>query len=259
MCDIMICKAPVKWGQNCIQCEQCSGIMLGVCTPTCTPVLLGFVVSVVNLSPALWAFNPCPTKSHLHVIPSVLEDTLLQDQDDDPGAPLATSSLTDTSSSFNHHQKPCRNNLKCAVINCNGLYDKIPQLETFIDFHKSDIIIGTESHLKANILTTEITPPGFATFCKDWLNIKKGGVFIMVKNDLIATQCNIVECEAAELLWSELHLQGRKPPITGSFYRPPKSPASNLQHLANSLEEIESQFKVTILIIGGDFNLANID
>ena len=60
----------------------------------------------------------------------------------------------------------------------------------------------------------------------------------MIKNDLIATQCNIIESEAADLLWIELHLQRRKPLVTGSFYRPQKSPASNLQHLANSLEEI---------------------
>ena len=104
-----------------------AGIMLSVwtclsrnmrCTPTL--VLLGFVVSVVNLPPALWAFNPCPTQESSNSF-SVLEVTLLQDP----------SSPTDTSSSFNQHQKPCRNNLKWAVINCDGLYDKIPQLETY--------------------------------------------------------------------------------------------------------------------------------
>lgn len=80
----------------------------------------------------------------------------------------------------------------------------------------------------------------------------------MVKDDLIANECNIITTEA-ELIWVELHIKGYKPLIIGSFYRPPNSPPANIQHLSDSLASIQSKFKNAILIVGGDFNLADID
>ena len=63
----------------------------------------------------------------------------------------------------------------------------------------------------------------------------------------------------AELTWVELHIQGRKPLIIGSFYRPPNSAPSNLELLATSLRNTQAKFKNAILLIAGDFNLADID
>eukprot|EP00057_Strongylocentrotus_purpuratus_P009574 XP_011664048.1 PREDICTED: uncharacterized protein LOC105438213 [Strongylocentrotus purpuratus] len=127
-----------------------------------------------------------------------------------------------------------------------------------IDNLKPDVIIGTESHLKPNILTAEITPPGFTTYRKDRIHARKGGVFDMVKDDLITTECKFVE-SGAEVLFIELNIQGFKKLIIGSFYRPPNSDLANLHGLAQSLSDICAKFKDPILIVGGDFNLADVD
>lgn len=104
----------------------------------------------------------------------------------------------------------------------------------------------------------EITPPGFTTYRKDRASGWKGGVFIMIRNHLIATECNISVSEA-ELLWIEIHIQGHRPLIIGSFYRPPNSAPSNLQQLADNIVEIQHKFKNAVLVVAGDFNLGDID
>ena len=80
----------------------------------------------------------------------------------------------------------------------------------------------------------------------------------MTKVDLITSACNIVNTNA-ELTWVELHIQGRKSLNIGSFYRPPNSAPSNLEQPATSLRDIQAKFKNAILLIAGDFNLADID
>ncbi|XP_033628827.1 uncharacterized protein LOC117291298 [Asterias rubens] len=177
---------------------------------------------------------------------------------DELGSPIATSSPNPAD-----RAKPVKNSsqhrkIKTLVINCDGLCNKLPQLESLIDHHKADVIVGTESHLKNAIFTSETTPPGFVTYQRDRIQGKKGGVCIMVKDDLIASECNIITTEA-ELIWVELHIKGYKRLIIGSFYRPPNSPPANIQHLSDSLASIQSKFKNAILIVGGDFNLADID
>ena len=52
---------------------------------------------------------------------------------------------------------------------------------------------------------------------------------------------------------------GSKPLIIGAFYRPPKSPVTNLEHLTTFLADIQTKFKNAVVIVAGDFNLADID
>jgi hypothetical protein len=223
-------------------------------------------------SSIVWMCSECGLPNSVSNLPSIfdispdllsnsfshLEDSLSDEEH--IGQPVATSSPTGTR--YPNRQTPptkhTNRKLKAIVINCDGLYSKIPLLENVIDEQKPDIIIGTESHLKSHIFTAEITPPGFVTYRKDRLIGRKGGVFIMVSDRLIASECNITVSEA-ELLWIEIHVQGCKPLIIGSFYRPPSSAPSNLHALSDSIDEIQQKYKNAVVVIGGDFNLADID
>ena len=80
----------------------------------------------------------------------------------------------------------------------------------------------------------------------------------MIKDDLITLACNIVITDA-KLTWVAPHIQGRKPLIIGSFYRPSNSAPSNLEQLATSLRNTQAKFKNAILLIAGNFNLADTD
>ena len=272
----LVCSKPAKWGQSCLQCDSCDGWYHTECMDM--PVQLYEHYANSNIA---WICSSCgqsnvspPAFNTLTGLPlsnsfSFLDTTVAHDQ---PHAAFEDSLQEDraSNSSFeepnppNHQSNAGKrrshnpHNLKCIVVNCDGLYNKVPDLQVLIDKHKPDVIIGTESHLKSTILTPEITPPGFSTFRRDREESNKGGVFIMVKENLIATECNVISTEA-EQLWIELHIQGHRPLVIGSFYRPPKSPATNLQELSSTLPDIKAKFKNAVIILAGDFNLADVD
>ena len=207
---------------------------------------------IPNISPSLFHTFTGITLTNSF---SSLEDTVLSDE---IGSAVATSSPISTQSQSTQNKSKHQRKLKALVINFDGLSNKVPELETMIDRHKLDIIIGTESHLNSTMFTSEVSPPGFVTFRRDRPSGKKGDVIIMIKDDIIAAECNIIKTDA-ELIWIEIHIQGQKPLIIGAFYRPPKSPVTNLEHLATSLADIQTKFKNAVVIVAGDFNLADID
>ena len=144
------------------------------------------------------------------------------------------------------------------MVNCDGLRNKLPHLESLVHTHHPDIIIGTESQLKSSIFTSEITPSGFVTYRKGRVQGNKGGVFIIVKDDAIATECNLIKTDS-ELLLIEIHIQGQKLLIVGSFYRPSESPAINIEHLASSLSDIQTKFRNAVTVVACYINLGDID
>ena len=211
-----------------------------------------------NISPSV--FHTLSGISTSNSFSCLSDTTSSHDSSTDLGPPIATSSpnVDSGGNARNAGHSRQKRKLKAIVLNCDGLSNKLPNLETLIDQHSPDIIFGTESHLKSSIFTAEIKPPGFITFRKDRLHTTKGGVFIMVRDDLIATECNVIATDA-ELIWVEIHIQGHKPLIIGSFYRPPKSAPINIQQLSDSIADIKTKFKNAVILIAGDFNLGDID
>lgn len=71
-------------------------------------------------------------------------------------------------------------------MNCRSVKNKIAEVEVIIDKYKPDIILGNESWLNPNILSSEVFPANYTVYRKD-RNSKcpGGGVFQAVKNDLI--------------------------------------------------------------------------
>lgn len=278
----LICKKPAKGDQQCLQCDTCDGWYHTECMnmpkqiyDTYANTSMTWICcqcGLPNVSSSL--FNSSSVTSTANQFSSLsdtlgdtpnnfMDDTALPEPDGNNihiGSPSATSTprrkLGAQRASTQQRQRT--KNLKCLLINCDGICNKLPHLEVMIESHKPDVIIGTESHLKPDIMTAEITPRGFTTFRKDRIHARKGGVFIMIKDDLVATECNLVEGEA-EVLYIELNIQGFKRLVIGSFYRPPKSDPTNLQELERSLANMYARFKETVVILGGDFNLADID
>ena len=264
----MVCKKPAKWGQNCLQCEECEEWFLIECMNLPFDDYQSYAQPHVT-----WLCSECgrPNTSNLpsifdiHVSPGLLSNSFhhLEDMlssDEEIGQPVASSSPTESVDPNRHLPSGRQNNQKLKVlnINCDGLYEKVPTLEATIERENPDIIIGTESHLKSHHLSAEVTPPGFVLFRRDRLVGGKGGIFVLVCDTLIATECNI-SSPNTELMWIEIHIQGSKPLIIGTFYRPPKSAASNLQQLADNIADIQVMYKNAILVVAGDFNLADIN
>ena len=75
--------------------------------------------------------------------------------------------------------------LKILVVNCRSVVDKKPQMENLIDSTQADIILGTESWLNDQHLSTAVFPKGFKVFRKDRCGQTGGGVFILVSERLV--------------------------------------------------------------------------
>ena len=110
-----------------------------------------------------------------------------------PGAPTAQSSPKQK-----HHQQrkvpKLKHNLKILVVNCRSLpvdnakQNKPKELELMIESTDADIIVGTESWLYSSINDSEVFPDSHIAFRKD-RNRHGGGVFILVRNNLISSSC----------------------------------------------------------------------
>ena len=144
------------------------------------------------------------------------------------------------------------------IINCHYILDKKPELENLIETTQADIILGTESWLRDDHLSTSIFPKGFKVYHKDQRNWTGGGVFILVTEKLISSEPEEMKVEGScELIWAHVQVPGSSQLFIGSFYRPPdENDPGYLDQLQSRLSKIPTGAHTWI---GGDFNLGDID
>ena len=148
--------------------------------------------------------------------------------------------------------------LKVLVINCHSVVDKKPQIENLIDSTQADIILGTESWLKSQHLSTAVFPKGFKVFRKDRMDKTGGGVLILVSEKFVSHEPEDLKFNGhCELVWAQIQVSGTSQLFIGSFYRPPhENDPEYLKQLKSSLSRIPIG---THIWLGGDFNLGDID
>ena len=95
--------------------------------------------------------------------------------------------------------------LKIITINCRSLKSNRKQNELLelLEQHKPDIVCGTESHLKDSINSSEVFPPNYEVHRKD-RDPNGRGVFIAVKNNLIALEHKLDSHTGCEIMWIKL-------------------------------------------------------
>ena len=126
-------------GQHFLQCEECEGWFHTDCMGIPLDTYQSYAQSSVT-----WFCSDCgqPNNSNLPSIFDIspnllsnsfsqLEDTLISDEE--LGEPIAASSPTETNNPSRRVPPVQRSHkLKAIVVNCDGLYNKIPLLETII-------------------------------------------------------------------------------------------------------------------------------
>jgi len=126
-----------------------------------------------------------------------------------------------------------------------------------LDTHNPDIVFGTESWLKPDILSSEVFPTGYSVYRKDRSD-GYGGVFVACREPLIS--CNVyLENNNCELVACQIKLLNNSDLIVCSVYRPPSSSDDYLNQLCNHLESIKSSHPNSAIWISGDINLPDIN
>ena len=81
-------------------------------------------------------------------------------------------------------------------VNCNSLrsLDKRSQLISLIDQHTPSVILGQESKLCPDFKSSEIFPDNYTTCRKD-RSEGGGGVFVLVRDDIISSDAPFADLE----------------------------------------------------------------
>ncbi|XP_063416249.1 uncharacterized protein LOC134697892 [Mytilus trossulus] len=133
-------------------------------------------------------------------------------------------------------------------------------LEAIIESTEPDVIIGTETWLDPNIKSSEIILDYFHydTERRDRPKDPHGGVLIAAKQTLQLG--NIIKSTEIELLTGTINLEGKKKMLIGAFYRPPdKTDDTYLNKMKDEINNIRAKHQKDIFLIGGDFNLPDIN
>ena len=172
-------------------------------------------------------------------------------------ANIVTSSPKPTKSKGN--AVPRKNNLRIINVNFQSLRKKGKLLESIILDCDPDIILGTETWLDGQVSSSEILPTdlGYDIQRRDRPHDPHGGVLIAAKRHLLLQDLH--RSNSVELISGTIK-SGSKNIHIATYYRPPNRTDSD--YLTSSVEEIanlKKKAKKNIFVIGGDFNIPDID
>ena len=143
------------------------------------------------------------------------------------------------------------------IVNCRSIKANNCDFLSTVDDFQPDCILGSESWLDHSIYNAEVFPMNYNIYRRD-RNIHGGGVFIAVSNVYISSNVTIQE-NNSEIIWAKVDLNSTKSLLLGNFYRPPDSKIETFEGLQQSVQQLTKSINNKHVILGGDFNLPNID
>jgi len=148
----------------------------------------------------------------------------------------------------------CKQNLGLHIchLNAQSVFPKIDELRNIFVGSDIDIIMISETWLKAEIFDSMITLNDYNVYRLDRLSKRAGGVMLYVKKHL---KCKFsfssnIELTKVEYLFCEIEI-AQQVFIVGVVYNPHKD--NDLSSLCNDLSFVSSNYQN--ILIGGDFNL----
>ena len=146
--------------------------------------------------------------------------------------------------------------LRIGNLNVCHLLPKIDEIRLLLNEHRSVNILGLcETFLNDHIDNNELSIDSFIFERRDRDDGRSGGGILMyISNQLSYKRRRDLEEGSIESIWIELFVPGSKSILLCSAYRPPSSPTSWVDGLANEVRKA-SLCDDTEVILAGDFNL----
>jgi hypothetical protein len=158
------------------------------------------------------------------------------------------------------YPKPKRrfNQLRVLNINFQSIKKKGRLLDAIITSSEPDIIIGTETWLTQDIHSLISSDLGFVIHRRDRQTDAHGGVMIATRRELMIS--NVTNSPTLELISGTIKLENNKKAVIAAFYRPPKRVEQPyLDKVYDEISALRSKYKTAVMIVGGDFNLPDIE
>ena len=161
----------------------------------------------------------------------------------------------------NLSRPPSRNLISSLLINFRSLPNKKDFVNNLLTTHSGtrnlDIIFGTETWLREEILNSELNLNEYDIHRRDRKDRQGGGVFLCVKKSLNSTL--VYTGKHSETIFVKIHVRGKPPVILACAYRAPDLPVEQCKILCDEISEIKSKFKNSLFWLAGDFNIPDID
>ena len=125
-----------------------------------------------------------------------------------------------------------------------------------VDSVKPDIVVGTESWLRPDIMNSEIFPSNYTVYCCD-RDTSGGGVFIAVIDEILSTRQQHLET-SCEMAWAKISVVACKDLYVFSYYRPKADDKDSLELLFSSLDRTFNS-KNCHIWLAGDVNFHGIN
>ncbi|KAK4474235.1 hypothetical protein MN116_000174 [Schistosoma mekongi] len=155
-----------------------------------------------------------------------------------------------------HHE---RSKLLVVSINARSLINKINYLKSIMIITKPSVVLITETWCKPTILDDTINIDNYTLFRTDRQNTSGGGTIIYTRSDLKACRFNNEQLDdTGDSTWVSIAIGHQKYLLVGCIYRPPNVDSIYDKNLS-TLFFLASQQPHVSKLIGGDFNLPNID
>ena len=144
------------------------------------------------------------------------------------------------------------------MINCQSILAKKSVFQNFLTNYNPAIVIGCESWLSSDILSSEIFPSHYQVYRKDRPN-GYGGVFIACQDFLLSSELSYSTVYPCELVVCRVELPDKPPLIICSIYRPPNCDVIYMTNLCTILQNIIQDNRDSVVWIAGDMNLPNVN
>lgn len=143
------------------------------------------------------------------------------------------------------------------LANFRSLLPKQDNLFCSIEACSADAVVGTETWLSKEVTDRELSiSASFQIYRKDKNESRGGGVIIAVKSELTSSLVDIPS--SLQILWVTARLNF-KLCLIGLCYRPPDSSSHFVDKLTASLEQVNTKFPNSPVMLTGDFNLPGIN
>ena len=175
---------------------------------------------------------------------------------------ITTDSVSDANNSTFQPSIKNTNNLRLAVMNTNSVRYRKSEMEEFTQYAKPDLILMTETKLTDSIKSSEFLPSNYHGNIRKDRTGDGGGVLIAYKDGLDVDELNVCE-NKTESVWAKVTIKGEAPVIVGSFYRQDSESSleqiEELDKILSFIDETENKEASCTVILGGDFNLPDIN
>ena len=254
-----VCGKACRWGQKAIACSGCSDWYHKHCIQmdSLTYDTLANTTDDWHCSSCglPFNFNSSLFEDTLHSNPNFTLASVSDMSSPYPGQPLMSSSPSSTSA--HHPTRPRDNNIRIVNLNFRSIRNKREEFLTFLEMTDPDIVMGTETWCTSNDHSSELFPGNYMVYRVDRANdAGSGGVLLAVKHHLKSHQ--ITTPTRSELVMATCKI-GKLPVLLACGYIPPSSSLEYTQTFLENLTWAHQQHNDAVYLLGGDFNLPDIN